>query len=210
MVMIKCGTNQRKQGWSGIRRRKQGWSGIRRVCPQQRQLGFLLVSFSRGMPICGCKHGCTDCIGKITLRMNMIIYLVSHQWAKWKRAFLGRSPKIGDKMLLRYHDGDVPCRVVKVSCTCDSSSDSLFPRSFVLLAYLIFQSFKPHCQISQAGLFTVRWPPEKKDLKPGEKMRAKRSIPRESLRFPDVRFPRSWANWLVQHLNLVEGGTAEV
>jgi len=132
---------------------------------------------ARGMPECECNHGCTMCIGKITQRMNIIIYLVSHQWEQWKRAYLRRSPRKGERMLLRYHDQDVPCRVVK---------------------------------ISEAGLYTVRWPPDEKDLKPGEKMLAKRSIPRKSLRFRDVRFPRSWAKWLVHHLNLVEGGVAEV
>uniref|UniRef100_A0A7S2DKB9 Uncharacterized protein n=2 Tax=Octactis speculum TaxID=3111310 RepID=A0A7S2DKB9_9STRA len=132
---------------------------------------------ARGMPKCGCVQGCTACITSISQPMNIILYLVFHQWAEWRRSYLARAPKVGEKMLFRYHNQDVPCRVI---------------------------------EISQAGLYTVRWPPDKKDLKPGNKMAAKKSIPRKFLRFRDVRFPRSWANWLVKHLHLVEGGTAEV
>ena len=63
-----------------------------------------MCRFPRGMPECECNHGCTMCIGKITQRMNIIIYLVSHQWEQWKRAYLRRSPRKGERMLLRYHD----------------------------------------------------------------------------------------------------------
>jgi hypothetical protein len=97
------------------------------------------------MPECECNHGCTACIGKITQHMNIIIYLVAHQWEQWKRAYLRRSPRKGERMLLRYHDQDVPCRVVKVNYSFASTGDSPLPRSFSLHAYLIFPPFKLRC-----------------------------------------------------------------
>lgn len=138
----------------------------------------------RSLPKCPCVEGCTLCISRITQPMNLIIYILSHLWELEKRSRLALLPRVGEKMLLRYHDQDILCRVMQIPAE--------------------------NPQQGATALYTVRWPPDEKDLQPGEKMAARRSIPRKSLRFRSCRFPRSWAVWLVKHLHLVEGGTAEV
>lgn len=86
--------------------------------PAASAFGFLFVPSSRGMPKCGCAQGCTACITSISQPMNIILYLVFHQWAEWRRSYLARAPKVGEQMLFRYHNQDVPCRVIEVSNTC--------------------------------------------------------------------------------------------
>ena len=60
---------------------------------------------------------------------NLIIYLVSHEWEEWVRNDIA-SPALGDKMLFRHGDREVPCRVVKVAIcpsSCNTSYLSILP-----------------------------------------------------------------------------------
>lgn len=140
---------------------------------------------------CPCILGCTNCIKELSEASNLIIYLVSHEWEEWVRNDIARSPVLGDKLLFRHVDREVPCRVVKITKGKDHPNIPKY--------------------VNHPGLvlYTIRWPPSETDLKQGEKMQI-RHCPRDYLRFRRRKFPRSWAVWLVDHLNLVEGGVAEV
>ena len=65
---------------------------------------------------------------------NLIIYLVSHEWEEWVRNDIARSPALGDKMLFRNGDREVPCRVVKVAIcpsSCHTSYLSMLPNTCI-------------------------------------------------------------------------------
>jgi len=146
----------------------------------------------KGMPAaCSCIFGCTKCITGLSQTSNLIIYLVSHEWEVWVQKDLARLPTVGDKMMFRHGDQEVSCRVVQVTKGADHPN---------------VPNYASHPDLA---LYAVRWPPDKADLKPGEQMQIRR-CPRNYLRFRPRKFPRSWAVWLVDRLNLVEGGVAEV
>jgi len=140
---------------------------------------------------CSCLLGCTRCITGLSETANYVIYLVSHEWEEWVQNDQARLPIPGHKMLFRQGDQEMLCRVVKVTKGADHPNNS---------------KYTSHPELA---LYTIRCPPDKTDLKPGEIMKVHR-CPRNYLRFRRRKFPRSWAVWLVDHLNLVEGGVAEV
>mmetsp|Transcript_10487 Transcript_10487/g.13801 ORF Transcript_10487/g.13801 Transcript_10487/m.13801 type:complete len:205 (-) Transcript_10487:194-808(-) len=139
----------------------------------------------RILPNCpfDCKRGCMRCIGPLTELQNLIIYVTSKEWEHRVAKYLAQAPERGHKMIIHHHDARILCRIVEVKLVDDESD---------------------------AALYTVRWPPNTSDLKPGEKMEIREGVRRKYLEFRRPRFPRRWEEWLVKKLNLVEGGVAEI
>jgi len=115
----------------------------------------------------------------MTSNANLILFLVSHEWATWVRSYMQREMKKGHKVLFRYHGKNIMCRVTEVS---------------------------NHPSEFGTALYTVQWPVNSYDPK---EVKSKKSVPRKYLKFPLPRFPKTWADWLVNELNLY-GGQAEV
>ena len=104
--------------------------------PLIRRSTVLLLLFSyRGMPTdCPCTLGCTSCIRELSEASNLIIHLVSLEWEEWVRNDIARSPVLGDTMLFRHDDREVPCRVVKVAIcpsSCHTSYLSMLPNTCI-------------------------------------------------------------------------------
>ena len=174
------------------------------------------MPFYREMPaVCSCLLGCTRCITGLSETANYVIYLVSHEWEKWVQNDQARLPIPGHKMLFRQGDQEMLCRVVKVS-NCPSacyawylSHHASWNLHFQVTKGADYPNNSKYTSHPELALYIIRCPPDKTDLKPGEIMKVYR-CPRNYLRFRRRKFPRSWAVWLVDHLNLVEGGVAEV
>jgi len=123
------------------------------------------------------------CIGPLTELQNLIVYVTSKEWEHRVAKYLAQAPERGHKMIIHHHDARILCRIVEVKLVDDESD---------------------------AALYTVRWPPNTSDLKPGEKMEIREGVRRKYLEFRRPRFPRRWEEWLVKKLHLVEGGVAEI
>lgn len=163
---------------------------------------------SRILPNCpfDCKRGCMRCIGPLTELQNLIIYVTSKEWEHRVAKYLAQAPERGHKMIIHHHDARILCRIVEVRETFFTCFTSLLDHA----AWHQTWQVKLVDDESDAALYTVRWPPNTSDLKPGEKMEIREGVRRKYLEFRRPRFPRRWEEWLVKKLNLVEGGVAEV
>ena len=96
----------------------------------------------------------------------------------------------------------VSSRSEELSCTC---------LTFLLDRTAWHQNWQVKISDGESGaaLYTVRWPPNPNDLKPGERMVIREGVRRKYYEFRRPRFPRRWDEWLVKKLDLV-GGVTEV
>ena len=138
----------------------------------------------------------------MTSNANLILFLVSHEWATWVRSYMQREMKKGHKVLFRYHGKNIMCRVTEVGAHIIILSLSPRPAH----TFPFHREVSNHPSEFGTALYTVQWPVNSNDPK---EVKSKKSVPRKYLKFPLPRFPKTWADWLVNELNLY-GGQAEV
>ena len=131
---------------------------------------------------CTCKAGCRKCYGKLSIGRLLVIYVVSHIWARQVKMYLGAAPVVGETM------------------TLDLGPDSSEPCGRRVPGLVV--------KARDDGTFKVRIAVPTSDGA-GSKFKYARSVPRAHLSRTKPRFPCEWADFVAKEAQLL-GGRAEV